>query len=179
MRVALMGRSLRGRYSGVVRYTDELVRALAGCLGKDLTVFVTRAEDGLDGVGVQRIRASIPTPNEYTRAFWEQALVPFDVARLRPEVYHSPNYIVPLAIRCPTVVTVHDLAFFDRSSHRLRSRLYLGALTTVAVNRARRIICVSEFTREGLVKRFPQVEERVRVVGEGAGGGFAPKPAVT
>src|SRR5258706_9677147 len=111
MRVALMGRSLRGRYSGVVRYTDELVRALACSMGKDLTVFVTRAEDGLDGVAVQRIRASIPTPNEYMRAFWEQALVPFDVARLRPEVYHSPNYIVPLAIRCPTVVTVHDLAF--------------------------------------------------------------------
>ena len=172
-----MGRSLRGRYSGVVRYTDELVRALACSMGKDLTVFVTRAEDGLDGVAVQRIRASIPTPNEYARAFWEQALVPFDVARLRPEVYHSPNYIVPLAIRCPTVVTVHDLAFFDRASHRLRSRLYLGALTTVAVARARRIICVSEFTRDGLVKRFPQVEERVRVVGEGVADAFAPQPA--
>lgn len=171
-----MGRSLRGRYSGVVRYTDELVRALA-CLGQDLTVYVTRAEDGLDGVAVRRVRASIPTPNEYVRAFWEQALVPFDVARLRPEVYHSPNYIVPLAIRCPTVVTVHDLAFFDRSSHRLRSRMYLGALTTIAVKRARRIICVSEFTRDGLVKRFPQVEERVRVVGEGVADSFRPQAA--
>ena len=42
MKVAVMGRSLRGRMSGVVRYTHELVTALAGRMPDDLTVFVTR-----------------------------------------------------------------------------------------------------------------------------------------
>ena len=56
-----MGRSMRGRFSGVVRYTDQLVRHLGPLLGDDLTVFLTRAPDGLDGLPLRRIRAPFPT----------------------------------------------------------------------------------------------------------------------
>jgi len=171
-----MGRSLRGRYSGVVRYTDALIRALAPRLDPDLTVFLTRSDDGLDGVRVRRHRAPFPTPNEYARAFWEQTVVPIAVARLRPDVYHSPNYILPLALACPSVVTVHDLAFLDPSLHRLRSHLYLTALTTRALAKASRIICVSSYTRDRLAERFPATAERIRVVGEGVDERFRPQP---
>lgn len=171
-----MGRSLRGRYTGVVRYTDALIRALAPRLDPDLTVFLTRSDDGLDGVRVRRLRAPFPTPNEYARALWEQTIVPIAVARLRPDVYHSPNYILPLALVCPSVVTVHDLAFLDPSLHRLRSRLYLTSLTKRALAKATRIICVSSYTRERLAERFPATVDRIRVVGEGVDERFQPQP---
>ncbi len=170
-----MGRSLRGQFSGVVRYTNELIRALAPQLPGNLTVFLTQARDGLDDLALSRIRAPFATPNEYARALWEQALVPHAVARLQPDVYHSPNYILPVGLRCPTVVTVHDLAFMDRSVHRLRSHLYLRLLTTLALRRATRIICVSRFTRDRLVERFPGTRDRVRVVSEGVGPEFTPQ----
>jgi len=172
-----MGRSLRGRFSGVVRYTDQLVRALGPRLGYDLTVFLTRAADGLDGVPVRRVRAPFPTPNEYARAFWEQAIVPVEVARLRPDVYHSPNYILPLALGCPTVVTVHDLFYLDSSLHRLRSHLYLTTLANAAIRRANRVIAVSAYTRKRIVQRFPAAAGKVRVVGEGVDARFQPPGA--
>jgi len=175
MRVAIMGRSLRGQFSGVVRYTNELIRALAPHLPGSLTVFLTQASDGLDDLPLSRIRAPFATPNEYARALWEQAFVPRAVARLHPDVYHSPNYILPVGVHCPTVVTVHDLAFMDRSVHRLRSHLYLSLLTTLALRRATRIICVSGFTRDRLVERFPGTKARVRVVSEGVGPEFTPQ----
>jgi glycosyltransferase involved in cell wall biosynthesis len=176
MKVALMGRSLRGRYSGVVRYTHELVAALAPRLGSDLTVFVTRAADGIEGIGVRLLRAPFNTPNEYARAFWEQVVVPWDVARMRPDVYHSPNYILPLAVHCPTVVTIHDLAFLDASVHRLRSHLYLSALSRIAVHKANRVICVSAYTRDQLVRHYPRAAGRTRVIGEGVAPRFRPQP---
>ena len=176
MKVAVMGRSLRGRMSGVVRYTHELVTALAARMPDDLTVFVTRADDGLDDVPVRRVRAPFRTRTEYARAAWEQSVVPFEVGRLGPAVYHSPNYILPLALRCPTVVTVHDLAFLDASLHRMRSHLYLSALTALAVRKADRIICVSRHTRDQLVDHFPAVADRARVVTEGVGRSFTPRP---
>src|SRR5437879_10288796 len=83
MRVAFMGRSLRGRYTGVVRYADAMVRALAPQLDGNLSVFLTRAADGLEGVNIHRVRAPFPTPNEYARALWEQTVVPIEVARMR------------------------------------------------------------------------------------------------
>ncbi len=176
MKVAFMGRSLRGRYTGVVRYTDALVRALAPRLEGDLSVFLTRAADGLDGVDIRRVRAPFPTPNEYARALWEQTIVPIEVSRLGSDVYHSPNYILPLALRCPAVVTVHDIAFLDRTLHRLRSHLYLSALTRHALNVARRIICVSAHTGDLLAERLPSTRERIRVVGEGVDERFRPQP---
>jgi glycosyltransferase involved in cell wall biosynthesis len=169
-----MGRSLRGQFNGVVRYTHELTSALAPTLGNELIVLLTRAPDGLDGLSVTRVRAPFPTPNEYARALWEQTIVPAQVSRFAPDVYHSPNYILPLAIRCPTVVTVHDLHFFDVSLHRRRSHLYLSFLTTRAVRMATRVICVSDDTRDALVERFPEVAAKVRVVSEGVNERFRP-----
>ncbi|MBI5284203.1 MAG: glycosyltransferase family 4 protein [Chloroflexi bacterium] len=177
LRVALMGRSLRGQFSGVVRYTDELVGALAPHLGRNLSVFVTRGDDGLGELPIHRIRAPFPTPNEYTRAFWEQTVVPFDVRRVRPDVYHSPNYIIPAALPCPSVVTVHDVAFLDRSVHRLKSHLYLTACTLVALRKSARVVCVSHYTAAQIIQRFGWVREKVRVIGEGVGGNFVPSGA--
>jgi glycosyltransferase involved in cell wall biosynthesis len=166
---------MRGRFSGVVRYTHELVLALASML-PDLTLFVTRADSMLDGVSIHQIRAPFSTPNEYARAFWEQVIVPVEVARLAPDVYHSPNYILPLAIRCPSVVTVHDLAYMESSLHRIRSHLYLSVLTALAIRKATRIICPSTFTRAALVRHYPELDDRIRVVSEGVDERFCPQP---
>lgn len=169
-----MGRSLRGRYTGVVRYTRELVGSLAPILGDDLTVFLTRAPHGMGSLPVRRVIAPFPTPNEYFRALWEQSVVPAAVARMRADVYHSPNYILPLALACPAVVTIHDLFYLDRAIQKLRSHLYLSAMTAFSVRRARRIICVSEYTRDRLLAHVPEAAPRVRVIGEGVGSEFQP-----
>ncbi|MDQ6879993.1 MAG: glycosyltransferase family 4 protein [Candidatus Dormibacteraeota bacterium] len=175
MKVALMGRSLRGRFSGVVRYTHDLIGALAATLDCDLSVFVTQADDGLDATAIHRIRAPFPTPNEYARALWEQTIVPVEVHKLNPDVYHSPNYMLPIALRCPAVVTVHDLTFLDAEVHRLRSHLYLSLMTAIAVQKAARIICVSSHTRDRLIDHFPAVAPRTRVIGEGVSAPFRPQ----
>jgi glycosyltransferase involved in cell wall biosynthesis len=174
MNVAIMGRSLRGQMSGVVRYTHELVSALARLVPGELTVFVTQARDGLDDLPVRRLRAPFATPSEYSRAAWEQLVVPLDVARLKPDVYHSPNYIVPLALRCPVVVTVHDTVFLDPRLQRLKSHLYLRALTSLAVKKADRIICVSQHTLDAFCEHFPRAQSRACLVGEGVSSNLAP-----
>lgn len=176
MKVALMGRSLRGRFSGVVRYTHDLIAALAPTLGEELVVFLTSGSNSLAATGVKEIRAPFPTPNEYARAVWEQALVPLQVLRLGIDVYHSPNYIVPAALACPSVVTIHDLAFMEPAFHRLRSRLYLRAMTEIALTKAARVICVSDYTRARLLEIHPEIEPKVRVIGEGVGHQFNPMP---
>jgi glycosyltransferase involved in cell wall biosynthesis len=179
MKIAIMGRSLRGQMSGVVRYTHELVGALAPLVPDDITVFLTRAPDGLDGLPVRCIRAPFATPSEYSRAAWEQLVVPIETIRLKPDVYHSPNYIVPLALRCPVVVTVHDTLFLDRRVQRLKSHLYLRSLTAIAVRKADRIICVSQHTLETFAEHFPHAANRACLVSEGVHPRFTPSDQPT
>jgi glycosyltransferase involved in cell wall biosynthesis len=143
-------------------------------LWKDLVVFTTKESTQLDSLSVTRVRAPLRTQNEYLRAFWEQALVPSQVRHSRIEVFHSPNYILPLALRCPTVVTVHDLAFLDSSLHTTKTRIYLSVLTAAAVRKADAVICVSEYTRDRLVEWLPSLDTRIRVIGEGVAAQFVP-----
>lgn len=178
MRVALMARSVRGEISGVSRYCLELAAALAPRLPGGLTLLLTRSAGSLtEAIEAGEVLAPFPTPNEYARAFWEQAIVPLQIHALRPDLYHSPNYILPVAVTCPTVVTIHDMAYLDPSVHRLRSHLYLKVLTGLAVRKARRIICVSDYTRRELESHYPFTEGRVRVVGEAAAPRFRPQSA--
>jgi glycosyltransferase involved in cell wall biosynthesis len=75
------------------------------------------------------------------------------------------------------VVTVHDLFYLESSLHRLRSHLYLTLLANTAIKRATRVICVSDYTRQALVRRFPGADGKVRVVGEGVDARFRPASA--
>src|SRR5437870_8590847 len=111
-RMAFMGRSIRPGATGVGRYAANLVGALGRALPSGaLSVFVTRQAPRLPGV--QELRAPFATPNEYLRALWEQTIVPAQAAAGRFDVYHSPNYILPLTLTRPAIVTIHDLYFLE------------------------------------------------------------------
>jgi glycosyltransferase involved in cell wall biosynthesis len=168
MRVAVMGRSVRPGATGVGRYAANLVHGLTHVLPQDaLTLFVTQDAPSSWRGKVRELRAPFPTPNEYARALWEQTVVPAQTAALGVDVYHSPNYILPAALRCPSVVTIHDLAYLHRNLHRLTSHLYLSLLTGLAVRRATKVVAVSEHTRSCLESRYPHTAGRVEVIYEG------------
>lgn len=179
MRLAVMGRSIRPGLSGVGRHALGLVRGLAeNAPDVDLSVFLTRDAPPLDAAGVTELRAPLPTPNEYARALWEQTVVPLQASRRGIEVYHSPNYILPAALRCPSVVTVHDLTYLDRSLHRWTSHHYLSAMTAAALRQATAVVAVSEYTRRLVEAHYPHTEGRVRVIYQGLAQGMRrPEPA--
>jgi glycosyltransferase involved in cell wall biosynthesis len=163
-----MGRSIRPRPSGVGRHVTNLVSSLADALpARALTVFLTQDAPRTVNGAAREVRAPFPTPNEYARAFWEQTVVPVQAAKLAIDVYHSPNYILPLALNRPAVVTIHDLCFLRPDLHRLRSQVYLTALTALALRRARAVIAVSEWTRQSIETRFPTTAGRVELIYQG------------
>ncbi len=177
MTVALMARSLRPPLTGIGRYTLNLARSLSELLSPgSVTLYVTRDSVGHNGIGCERASAPLPTPHELLRGLWEQTLVPLDVRRRGIQVYHSPNYSLPLALPCTSVVTVHDLAFLDPRFHKLRMRFYLRVLTQMSLRRADHVIAVSEHTKQELEARFPHVAGRISVVHPGLDPAFSSPP---
>lgn len=177
MKVSIMARSLRPPLTGIGRYTYNLASTAARQLAPDpLTLFVTREVKDLDGLRCRTIVAPLPTPHEVFRAAWEQTIVPLSVRRNGLDVFHSPNYTLPITLPCPSVVTVHDLAFTDRRFHKARLRLYLTLLTKFSLRRADHIIAVSEYTKSQVETRFPFVTGRISVVYSGLDSTFASAP---
>jgi glycosyltransferase involved in cell wall biosynthesis len=172
---ARLGHYTRG---GIARYTLELARALAdvGPEHRFTLLRSVRRRDGLPGARNLRSSALLTPPHHR----WEQFALPLEVARLWPDLLHSPDFIPPFRRPFRAVVTVHDLGFL-RFPETLtpESRRYYGQVGR-AVHSAERTIAVSHHTARDLVEVVEAPADRVRVIHNGVGAGMRPveDPAV-
>jgi glycosyltransferase involved in cell wall biosynthesis len=85
------------------------------------------------------------------RLAWEQVRAPGVASAVMADVWHGPHYTLPLRARVPTVVTVHDLTFFDHPDWHERSKVaYFRRMIRAATARADVVVCVSEHTADRL-----------------------------
>src|SRR6266849_2732507 len=94
-----------------------------------------------------------------------QFLMPAILQKIQPALLHTPAFAAPITWRGPLVLTVHDLAFLkvkDQSS--LQAQLYWRYMLRESVRRARRIIVVSEQTRQELISYWSVKTERIRLI---------------
>jgi glycosyltransferase involved in cell wall biosynthesis len=85
------------------------------------------------------------------RLLWEQVRGPRLAARVAPDVWHGPHYTMPAWSRVPTVVTVHDMTFFDHPEWHERSKVvFFRRMIRMSAARADVLVCVSEFTARRL-----------------------------
>ena len=95
---------------------------------------------------------------------WTQARLPGALRAARSSVHFSPIPVLPIALRlpCPAVVTVHDLLEFRARWWYFRRLIGRTLQTSV------RVICVSEATRQEVVREFPSAAAKCVVVHEAA-----------
>ncbi|MEP6695494.1 MAG: glycosyltransferase family 1 protein [Pseudonocardiales bacterium] len=172
MRVGLNGHLLgKGggyRRAGLSHYVERLVRDLPRALHDDdeLVVYAARGVDRSNTPDAVRWRLSpLPTEHPAVRIGWEQMVLPAWTARDQLDVFHGTVNVLPLASGTPAVLTIHDVAFLrlpDRLS--ARRRRYLETATRASARRARRVIAVSESTRDDVVQLLDIPSERVVVI---------------
>ncbi len=130
VRVALDGTPLLGRRTGIGRYTEHLLAALAGRpdLEVSATAFTTRGAGLLTtAVPAGVATRSLPVPARLLRAVWSHLEVPpVGLFSGRTDVFHATNFVLPPTGRAGGVVTIHDLAYLtlpdtvDPTSRALR-----------------------------------------------------------
>jgi hypothetical protein len=104
-----------------------------------------------------------PSPNYSVR---EQYHVPLVLRREKPDVYHAPHYVLPPAVSCASVVTIHDCIHLMFPQY-LPSRMayaYARAVMWAAARRAQLIITVSEASKRDILHFFKVPPEKVVVV---------------
>ena len=119
MKVAIDARKLHD--FGIGTYIRNLLRHLARLDTRTEYVLLCQKSD-LDTaaqLGPNFRTVLEPSPNYSIR---EQIHVPWVLLRERPDVYHAPHYVLPPAVRCRSIVTIHDtihLTFPQYLPHRL------------------------------------------------------------
>lgn len=90
---------------------------------------------------------------------------------LQPDLYHHPQFDLPLGIRIPAVITIHDLKYlfypeFLKRQSKLKS-LYIKKSLQRSLNVAKQIIAVSLNTLDDLNRLFAFDQEKVTVIYHG------------
>ena len=105
---------------------------------------------------------------------WQQRSIPALLRQRRPDVYFSPFHLTPqrpFGLRM--VTAVHDLCFLGEPFFSLGSIINRMEMYSACI-RARRLICVSEFTAGMLARWAPRAAQRSTVVHNGVSGGTLP-----
>ena len=107
--------------------------------------------------------------NRYTRIIKEQIDLPLRVRRSGVELLWSPGYTASFASPCPQVVTIHDMQYKTHPQDlTFLARLVTDTLVKMASRRCRRIIAVSQFSKDEIVKYTGAGPDKVDVVYEAA-----------
>jgi len=170
-RVAFLTSSDFVGQGGINRYTSEL---LAELVRRDDLEIVPIASPR----GAERLRQRFPNLNQVIvlagrsvmkRSLRERYLLNRQLRRAKVDLVHATKHIVPHGVRCPTVLTVHDLFLFTRANeYSLVRRLLLPTIYRRSLAEADRVITVSHAIRQQLAVSGLISDDRVEVVPEAA-----------
>lgn len=158
----------KARDFGIGRYVLGLLHALARRGDFELSAVVFSGDAALLPAGVTPV---LSTAGHYSVG--ELLAVRGAISRGKPDLFHAPHYVVPLAPPAPTVVTIHDLMHLRRPEHAaIRRRAYATWMMRRAVRLAARIVAVSEETKRDLVAFDGRAAGKTVVIPNGAAEGF-------
>jgi glycosyltransferase involved in cell wall biosynthesis len=109
----------------------------------------------------------------------EQIAIPALVSREKPDLFHTPHYVLPPLTRCPSVVTIHDcihLMFPQYLPNRF-AYAYARTFMSAAAHRSARVLTVSETSKRDILRFFTVPEDKVTVIPNAIDERFGTPPA--
>jgi len=164
MQVTIDGRALAGNRTGIGVHTAEIARRLDGS-----PLIASHAEIA-DRSGLERCRFRVD-PMALGVA-WQQIVLP----RIANEgVLWAPHGTLPLALRIPSVATLHDFSSLTMPlRHRVKTMLSFNLFIGRSLQMATRIAAVSRVVAEEAVRWFGVSRGRIEIVPNGVDDFFTP-----
>jgi glycosyltransferase involved in cell wall biosynthesis len=157
-----------GGVGGTEIYLRELLAALARVDSNNEYYIFTNRETGVDLVPGQANfhwrPQTVPASFRPARILWEQIVLPFH----RLDVMFNPGFTAPLLSACPQVTTFHDLQHLRHPEYfRWFDLPFWRFLLWASAHRSKKLIAVSQATREDLLKfyRIPPAKIQVTLHG--------------
>jgi len=160
---------------GVGRYSGKLVTNLEK-IDRVNDYFVFLRKENFDLYQPKNPRFHKVLADYSVYSLKEQIFLPFKLCQYHLDLVHFPHFNAPLFYWAPFVVTIHDLIMHERTRQATTRNLLVFYLKKFfyfivirnAIRRAQRIIAVSRFTKEAIIKRYKIKPEKIIVTYESA-----------
>lgn len=191
MRIGIDARLYGPANGGLGRYLEKLIENLEkidlstslGASQNQYVIFLRKENLELYQPQNQNFKKALADYSWYTLI--EQLKMPPALKKERLDLVHFPHFNVPFFYRGKFVVTIHDLILLEFPVKRTRVST-LGPIRYClkywahklilksAVRRAQKILTVSEYTKEQLIKRLKLPADKIVVTYEGGSVGEIP-----
>lgn len=170
-----------GHRGGVETYDRSLLRALLALDSGDTFVLFlgqeARDASPLADPRLEQLYCPVRSRRRLRRALWEQSRLGRWIAGAGVEVLFCPHSLLPARCPVPMVQLVHDLQVYDLPENfPWFKRAYLYRRLPSSARRAARVLTVSEFTRQRVLRHLRVPAEKVTAVLEAAPPEFTPRP---
>jgi glycosyltransferase involved in cell wall biosynthesis len=169
--VLLDGRYLGPKASGVGRYNRELVSEMQRQRPDFEFRFIVRHLGDEAPLKAKQTLAFDHLPY----GFPTSVMLGRKLRRVDPvDLYHSPFHVLPVGLRYPALLTLHDAFQFEQNNLSnypppvswVEWAYFLWAIPD-SLRRARRVICVSQTTADEIVRRIPSTRDKLRIIPHG------------
>ncbi|WP_158997107.1 glycosyltransferase family 4 protein [Pigmentibacter ruber] len=166
----------RGSEHGIARHVKELLFNLFKIAsGNNKTYFILVNNDNvfLDEVLPSNFKLIILKNSVFSLK--SQIELFFVIKKYKPDIFHSPQFIVPLLSTVPLIATIHDMNHLALgNNYSFIKRFYYQFFLQKKLKKAKAIITVSNFSKQEIIKYFKIKPELIHVIYNGVQNNFKP-----
>jgi glycosyltransferase involved in cell wall biosynthesis len=163
-------------FTGIGRYVYELVKRLREIDDKNEYVLFMIEPEYSKFEESKRFKKVLVKARHYSVG--EQLGYLWKLRKAKLDLMHFTHFNAPVFYRRPSVVTIHDLTLSFFPGKKMNSAFYRMAYNVVlksAVRNAKKVIAVSENTKQDLMDIAGTPSPKIEVVYEGVGEEFGPR----
>lgn len=173
MKIGIDCRMFSSNFTGIGRYTHELVKELIKINDKNnfnnsITLFFNDPEYSKYKPQSPNVKKILVNAKHYS--FAEQTRFLRILLKEELDIMYFPHFNIPIFYRRPYIVTIHDLTLSFFPGHKMTKfyhRIAYHIAIKNAVKKAKCIIAVSKNTKKDLVKHLKVPSEKIKVVYNG------------
>jgi glycosyltransferase involved in cell wall biosynthesis len=173
MRIAVNTRFLlKGKLEGIGWFTNEIIKRLVlNHPEHEFIFFFDRPFDSqfIFASNITPIVLNPPARHPILWVMWFEWSIKKALKKYKADIFISTDGFLSLGSNVPTILVVHDLAFEHFPEHLpFKFRSYLRHFTPKFVQKAARVVTVSEYSKKDLVETYNTPEEKIDVIYNGA-----------
>lgn len=161
-------RELQGGMTGIGRFLHNFLVSLDKLDRENLYILLFNKPTNLDIPGENMIRHVLPEASTF---LWDQIVLPRYLKDFKADLFFSPYYKLPLLSPCPSVITIHDVHFFNLPLYRDENGFFLNTYYRLAgrlfCRKANVILTVSEHSKQDIIRVYGAPSEKIQVVYNG------------
>lgn len=173
MKVIIEAQPITKTRSGIGWYAYHIIKEMIKLQRDDMTLIGTafdfngrnNAKKSLEEVGFKEIEISQIMPYRAYKMLWDVVPLTYTSFFSKADIYHFFNYVVPPKIKGIVITNIYDVVYKLYPETMAKSNLYiLNREMGKSVNRASRIITISECAKKNIMEYLDVPEEKIRII---------------